>query len=79
MTASTQLASCTFRGFLLERCSHFAEMVPNVLDGCTIPLISFTGNGLVKIANSESGTEDWAFHISPIEPDAVWLHEVYID
>jgi quinol monooxygenase YgiN len=34
---------------------------------------------LVKIANSESGTEDWTFHISPIEPDAVWLYEVYTD
>lgn len=32
---------------------------------------------LVKTANAERGTEDWAFHVSPIEPDAVWLYEVY--
>lgn len=34
---------------------------------------------LVATANAESGTEDWAFHRSPVEPDAVWLYEVYKD
>jgi quinol monooxygenase YgiN len=34
---------------------------------------------LIKIANEEEGTIDWAVHISPIEPDAVWLYEVYQD
>ena len=34
---------------------------------------------LVATANAESGTEDWAFHLSPIESDAVWLYEVYKD
>ena len=34
---------------------------------------------LVAVANSESGTEDWSFHLSPVEPDAVWLYEVYCD
>lgn len=34
---------------------------------------------LVATANSERGTEDWAFHLSPVEPDAVWLYEVYKD
>jgi quinol monooxygenase YgiN len=34
---------------------------------------------LVTTVNSEAGTIDWAVHISPIEPDAVWLYEVYQD
>lgn len=34
---------------------------------------------LVQIADSEEGTEDWTFHLSPVEPDAVWLYEVYKD
>jgi quinol monooxygenase YgiN len=34
---------------------------------------------LIETANKEDGTEDWAFHISPVEPDAVWLYEVYKD
>jgi quinol monooxygenase YgiN len=34
---------------------------------------------LIETANGEDGTEDWAFHISPVEPDAVWLYEVYKD
>jgi quinol monooxygenase YgiN len=32
---------------------------------------------LVGVVNAEAGTVDWAVHISPIEPDAVWLYEVY--
>jgi quinol monooxygenase YgiN len=34
---------------------------------------------LVKIINTEDGTVDWTVHISPIEPDSVWLYEVYQD
>jgi quinol monooxygenase YgiN len=34
---------------------------------------------LVEHANTEGGTEDWSFHLSPVEPDAVWLYEVYKD
>ena len=34
---------------------------------------------LVATANTESGTEDWSFHLSPVESDAVWLYEVYKD
>jgi quinol monooxygenase YgiN len=34
---------------------------------------------LVTTVNSEAGTIDWAVHISPIAPDAVWLYEVYQD
>jgi quinol monooxygenase YgiN len=34
---------------------------------------------LVETVNIEEGTIDWAVHISPIEPDAVWLYEVYQD
>jgi quinol monooxygenase YgiN len=32
---------------------------------------------LVATAQGEAGTEDWAFHLSPIEPNAIWLYEVY--
>jgi quinol monooxygenase YgiN len=34
---------------------------------------------LVEYTNTESGTEDWSFHLSPVDPDAVWLYEVYTD
>jgi quinol monooxygenase YgiN len=34
---------------------------------------------LVATVEAEAGTIDWAFHISPIEADAVWLYEVYQD
>jgi quinol monooxygenase YgiN len=34
---------------------------------------------LIETAKKEDGTEDWAFHLSPVEPDAVWLYEVYKD
>jgi quinol monooxygenase YgiN len=36
-------------------------------------------HSLVGTTNTESGTEDWSFHLSPVEPDAVWLYEVYKD
>jgi quinol monooxygenase YgiN len=34
-------------------------------------------SSLVETVNTEDGTVDWAVHISLIEPDAVWLYEVY--
>jgi quinol monooxygenase YgiN len=34
---------------------------------------------LLTTVNGEVGTIDWAVHISPITPDAVWLYEVYQD
>lgn len=34
---------------------------------------------LIEIANKEKGTEDWSYHVSPLEPDVVFLYEVYKD
>ena len=34
---------------------------------------------LLGAVNQENGTLDWAVHISPLEPDAVWLYEAYKD
>jgi quinol monooxygenase YgiN len=34
---------------------------------------------LLDVVNTENGTQNWAVHISPIEPDAVWLYEIYTD
>ena len=36
-------------------------------------------HSLIATAIAEIGTEDYTFHISPIEPSAVWLYEVYTD